>query len=227
MLNDLISLFYPNNCACCNAVLKNQEKTICTICLIELPRTNFYEDIENPIARLFWGRVQLSYGLSVFQFNQRGKLQKLIHELKYQGNTQVGEVLGIELAKDLAKMEGIQLPDYIIPVPIHDKKRKSRGYNQSEYIVSGMLKVLTQAKADTKTLIRKSNTDSQTQKSKYQRWENVSDVFELIKYEHLTGANILLVDDVITTGSTIESCAIKLKEIPGVQVSVVAIASGN
>jgi ComF family protein len=226
MLNDLISLFYPNNCACCNVVLKNQEKTICTICLIELPRTNFYEDIENPIARLFWGRVQLSYGLSVFQFNLHGKLQKLIHELKYQGNTHVGEVLGIELAKDLAKMEGIQLPDYIIPVPIHDKKRKSRGYNQSEYIVSGMLKVLTQAKADTKTLIRKSNTDSQTQKSKYQRWENVSDVFELVKYEHLTGANILLVDDVITTGSTIESCAIKLKEIPGVQVSAAAIASG-
>jgi ComF family protein len=227
MLNDLISLFYPNNCACCNNVLKNQEKTICMICLIELPRTNFYEDLENPIARLFWGRVQLAYGLSVFQFNQHGKLQKLIHALKYQGNTHVGEVLGVELAKDLANMKGIDLPDYIIPVPIHDKKRKIRGYNQSEHITIGMLKVLTNAKMDINSLIRRSNTDSQTKKSKYQRWENVSDVFELVNYQHLEGANILLVDDVVTTGATIESCAIKLKEIPGVKVSIAALASGT
>ncbi len=226
MLNELISLFYPNNCACCNQVLTRQENTICISCLVDLPSTNYHEDSDNSVARLFWGRVQLGFGISSYQFDQKGKIQKLIHQLKYKNNTAVGEILGVELAKDIARADFATGVDILIPVPIHDKKRKLRGYNQSEYIVNGMQKVLKTTTISFDNLVRVTNTDSQTKKSKFSRWENVASVFKVKKTELFENKHLLIVDDVITTGATIEGCVAVLQEIKGVTVSVAAIASG-
>jgi len=226
MLNELISLFYPNNCACCNQVLTEQENTICITCLVDLPSTNYHEDSDNSVARLFWGRVQLGFGISSYQFDQKGKIQKLIHQLKYKDNTAVGEILGVELAKDIARADFAAGVDILIPVPIHNKKRKLRGYNQSEFIVTGMHKVLKTTTFSFDNLVRVTNTDSQTKKSKFSRWENVGSVFKVKKPELFENKHLLIVDDVITTGATIEGCVAVLQEIEGVTVSVAAIASG-
>ena len=224
MLRGLLNLLYPNLCASCQEVLLKNENVICYNCLVDLPRSLYYQDIENPIAKLFWGKIKLEIALSAFTFIKKGKVQRLMHELKYQGNTKVGELMGIELGKEIDKAKITDKVDVVIPVPLHKKKLKQRGYNQSQFIAIGVAKVL-ECEMDTDLLKRMEHSESQTRKSKYERWENVGEAFTLTDANQYIGKHILLVDDAVTTGATLEACCKKLEEIEGVKLSVGTLAS--
>jgi len=224
MLKSFLNLLYPNLCAGCQEVLVKNENVICYNCLVDLPRSLHYQDNENPIAKLFWGKIKLEFAIAAFTFLKMGKIQKLMHELKYKGNTKVGEILGIELGKEISKVKTTENIDLVIPVPLHKKKQKQRGYNQSEFVAIGVAKVL-ECDMTTDLLKRKEHSESQTRKSKYERWENVGEVFTLTNATQFKGKHILVVDDVVTTGATLEACCKKLEEIEGVKISIATLAS--
>lgn len=226
MLNDFISLIYPKNCASCGNSLFKHEECLCTFCRYHLPKTNFHLQNGNPVEKLFWGRADIVSAAAYYAFGKGGKVQHLIHQLKYNGKKEigltVGKLYGLEL-KQSGKYESI---DMIIPVPLHEKKKKKRGYNQSEYFAEGLSKSL-HVSTDTSTLIRANESETQTKKSRFSRWQNVESIFHVAEPEKLTKKHILLVDDVVTTGSTLEACALTLLKIPDVKVSIATIAFAN
>lgn len=226
MLNDFISLIYPKNCASCGNSLFKHEECLCTFCRYHLPKTNFHLQNGNPVEKLFWGRADIVSAAAYYAFGKGGKVQHLIHQLKYNGKKEigltVGKLYGLEL-KQSGKYESI---DMIIPVPLHERKKKKRGYNQSEYFAEGLSKSL-HVSTDTSTLIRANESETQTKKSRFSRWQNVESIFHIAEPEKLTNKHILLVDDVVTTGSTLEACALTLLKIPDVKVSIATIAFAN
>lgn len=222
-IRDFINLFFPKLCQVCGTSLLYQEKVICLLCVVKLPRSNFHLFDDNPISRIFWGRVNLNAATSFLFFSKGGSVQKLIHNLKYRSNKETGYYLGELMSKDLLNSPLYYDIDCVIPVPLHKKKLKKRGFNQSEIIADGICSSFN-LKTDTTSLIRSENTETQTKKSRYSRWKNVEGSFTVIEPSKLVGKHILLVDDVLTTGATIEACAQKLLEIPNSKVSVVTLA---
>lgn len=219
----LISLLYPEVCPACGELLQSDESTICLSCQFLLPRTGYEKVSDNPVARMFWGRTHLHAASACFFFAKKGRVQHLIHELKYEGNQDAGLFLGKEMAKEIEQSPLFQSIDLIVPVPLHPKKIRIRGYNQSEVLARGMLKHLP-AVVSTQHLIRTTATETQTKKSREARWKNVKDIFALNQPDELAGKHVLLVDDVITTGSTIEACANVLMQVPNIRISVAAAA---
>jgi ComF family protein len=205
-LKDFIGLFFPRICLVCGNNLLNREELVCLQCLHELPRTNFHMEERNPVAELFYGRVQLEAATAFFFFNKGSKYQKLIHSLKYKGMKEIGILMGTHFAIDLEKSPLFSAIDIICPVPLHPKKEKKRGYNQSECIARGMAGRMGKS-LSTGNLMRRVYTDSQTRKGRYERWENVEGIFDLSRPKEFEDKHILLVDDVVTTGSTLEACA--------------------
>ncbi len=222
-LTDLLNLFFPNLCQACGQSLIKNEKIICLSCLFKLPKTNFHIHEDNPISQIFLGRVNINTATSFLFFNKGGNVQKLIHQLKYKGNTETGLFLGELLGSDLKKSSLYSNIDIIVPVPLHQKKLHKRGFNQSEIIAEGMSKTMN-LPVNTNSFYRLENTETQTKKSRYTRWENVKNKFGVLNSEKLEGKHILLVDDVLTTGATLESCANSLLEIPQTTISIVTLA---
>lgn len=222
-LNDLLNIFFPNVCKACGNALYQQEKVICLDCLYKLPKTGFHQHIENPVSRVFWGRVDIHAATSFLFFSKGGKVQQLIHALKYKGNQETGTYLGNLLGADLIQSELYKSVDLVIPVPLHPKKQHKRGFNQSDCIATGIGQAM-KIPVVTDKLIRTTHTSSQTKKSRESRWDNVKGVFEVIDSPTLEGKHVLLVDDVLTTGATLESCAETLLSIQGVRVSVATLA---
>jgi ComF family protein len=220
---NFLNLFYPRLCNGCGRPLFTGEEIICTRCLFKLPQTNFHLHKDNPVSRIFWGRVPLQSATSFLFFNKGGIVQNLIHRLKYRNSPQVGVYLGRQFGFQLMDSPVFKDVDFIIPVPLHPKKEHIRGYNQSEMIALGLEESM-KAVAVTDNLIRRVHTSSQTKKSRYGRWENVKGIFEVKNPEQLEGKHLLLVDDVITTGATLEACCQTLLEIPGVKISVASLA---
>ncbi len=205
-LNDFLELFFPRICLVCDGNLLNEEELVCLQCLHELPRTNFHMEERNPVAEIFYGRVQLEAATSFFFFSKGSPYQKLIHALKYKGIKEAGILLGTHFAIDLEKSPLFASVDMVCPVPLHPKKEKKRGYNQSEFIARGIAGRMGKP-VSTGNLARLIYTDSQTRKGRYERWENVEGIFGLNKPGEFEGKHILLIDDVLTTGSTLEACA--------------------
>jgi ComF family protein len=221
--DDFISLLFPKLCYACGNHLLRNENLICTECYIVIPRTNYHIKEENPVAQLFWGRCLIEKA-AVFSFYNKGsRIRNLIHNLKYKGIKEIGYELGRIYALSLKSSGFTNDFDLIIPVPLHPLRKRIRGFNQSETISSGIADV-TGLPIDTISLIRKSVSATQTRRSRYERWTNVEGIFQVTDPEIIRGRHILLVDDVITTGSTIESCANELLKVEGVKVSVVALA---
>ena len=223
LLDDFISLIYPKICLGCDNPLLKHEQCICTFCQFHIPKTNNFKIKENDLQKLFWGKVQLDHTAALYEFVKDSPLQKMIHALKYEENKKVGIYLGKQIAYGIEESIFFKDIDYIIPVPLHSKKEKLRGYNQSMCIAKGIQNIL-KTEIDTKTLKRTVDTESQTKKNKYSRWENVGNVFEVTNLEKLKHKHILLIDDVITTGSTLESSVITLQQIEGIKVSIITIA---
>lgn len=222
LLQSFLTLFYPNICSGCNSAISSKDEIICVSCWSNLPKSYQYKNKQNHTAKLFWGRYPLENAFSTFLYYKGNSLQNMVYDLKYRGNQKVGEVLGKEIGKEIL-LANIKI-DVIIPVPLHPAKLQKRGYNQAYSIAKGIKEVI-KCDLNTDSLLRKVNTDTQTRKSKFERWENVKEIFSLQNKEKIVGKHLLLVDDVITTGSTIEGCCHTLGEMEGVKISVVAIAS--
>lgn len=220
---DFFSLFFPRVCYSCGNTLLQHEEVLCSYCLHQLPRTNFHTEKDNPVSRIFWGRVNISYASSMFFFTKGSKVQHLLHQLKYKDKKEIGVYVGKLFGRSLQESPFYSDVDVIIPVPLHPKKQRKRGYNQSEMFARGLSESFSRP-YDIHTLIRTYASETQTKKSRFRRWENVKEIFAVRNYQHLTGKHILLVDDVVTTGATLESCAARLLEIPGARISIATIA---
>ncbi|KAA3625342.1 MAG: ComF family protein [Bacteroidetes bacterium] len=223
MGDELLSLFYPNLCLACqsNAPINNQ--VLCLRCSFKLPQTQFHLHKENAFTERFWGRLSLEAGASLYRFTKGGHVQNLIHHLKYRGRREVGIKCGEYFGHQLKKSPLFSGIDLIIPVPLHPKKKHQRGYNQSDMIAKGLSKSMSVPWA-ADILIRKTFTETQTQKSRMERLENVAQAFCVTDPDRIKGKHILLVDDVITTGATLEICALKILEVPNTKVSMVTLA---
>ncbi len=222
-LHDFVSLLYPEVCAACGQALYRWEKTVCLRCEHLLPHTGYEHIADNPLARIFWGRLDCHAVTACLFFSKEGKTQHLIHELKYKGNRNAGHFLGVELGKSIKNAPLFEGIDYIVPVPLHPKREQKRGYNQSVIIAHGIQEVLgTPISRD--NLVRAVATSTQTKKSRQARWENVKDIFMLKNPDQFADKHILLIDDVITTGSTLEACGLKLKSQTKLKLSIATAA---
>ncbi|MBE5321951.1 ComF family protein [Pedobacter sp. MR2016-19] len=221
--SDLFGLLFPNLCNACGTALFRHEKLICLKCLYDLPFTDYHQYADNRVAKQLWGRLPLNAAMAMLYFRKGAKVQNLIHNLKYNGRTDVGVLLGNMLGERLKTAMLYQDIDLVIPVPLHRKKYRSRGYNQSTFIAEG---IAAQMGIDVSEdhLIRNKVTESQTKKSRYNRYENMTDVFKVNSPEDIIGKHVLLVDDVITTGATLEACANALLAIGAIKVSIAALA---
>lgn len=218
----LLSLFYPKICISCQAHLSTQEELICLACELHLPKTMYAQYAENPVEKLFWGRAKVKAAASIYYFNKGDGIQKMMHQLKYKNRKDVGRWFGKILALELLHSERFKDIDWIVPIPLHPKKEHLRGFNQSLMIAEGMeeedgWKVVNALK-------RMENTASQTRKNKYERWLNVGRSFEVNPRHDLKDKNILLLDDVITTGATLEACIQVLERAGAKSVSVATVA---
>lgn len=222
LIEAVTGLFYPRICPACRNLLNINEKVLCLKCISEFPYTNFHLDSENEVAKLFWGRVMIENAASFYYFRKGSPYQRIIHEIKYKNQRNLGKDMGKWFGWEL-KNTSFSNADIIVPVPLHHSKLKYRGYNQSELIAIGLSEVIN-LPVEPKALIRTVNTDTQTRKSKYERWTNVEGIFKVIAPQKLRGKHILLVDDVVTTGATLEACASAILAVENTKVSVLTLA---
>jgi ComF family protein len=223
MLNSVLNLFFPKTCSGCQGLLLQNETLICTACRHELPLTNHHLNLENEMFKKFYGRIPILYASSLFYFNKKGIVQELIHNLKYRGHQEIGQTLGNWYAEDLKTVTNLKTVDYIVTVPLHQQKLKERGYNQ----LTTFGETLSQNLAipyDATILIRNSYTKTQSQKNLEDRMQGMNAVFEAVFSEQHHNKHFLLLDDVITTGTTLESCCRALEKIPNAKISIVCMA---
>jgi ComF family protein len=220
----LTELLFPRLCVTCGDKLIEQEQWICLHCLHHIPRTNFHLQPENRVAQLFYGRVEIKFATSFFYFSKGSIYQSLLHNLKYKGMKELGEEIGKHFGIDLQQSGDFSSVDLICPVPLHPQKEKKRGYNQSWWIASGIATQM-QKPLSSDNLKRVTATETQTKKTRFERWQNVEGIFELNNPEAFAGKHILLVDDVITTGSTLEACAQAILSKTNARVSIATLAT--
>jgi ComF family protein len=222
---DFLSLFFPNLCCACGESIPHSTRVICVNCQLHLPLTNFHNDASNSMTKKFWGRIPVLQAASYLYFQKDGRVQHLLHELKYRGKTEVGEFIGAMYGTVLKESDNLfNKADLIIPVPLHIEKLRKRGYNQSDYFAKGLSKSLDIPWNNT-LIQRNIFTETQTGKNRIERWENVDDIFEFKDEKQFKGKHLILVDDVITTGATIEACANALFNKIDCAISVLTIAT--
>ncbi|MCE1197327.1 MAG: ComF family protein [Marinilabiliales bacterium] len=221
--NDFLQLFYPDYCSGCGTLLVRGEDVLCLECLSDLPFTGFATERDNLVEQVFWGRVRIEHAMALCRFDKGNKLQHMLHRLKYKGDRETGRRLGQLLAHELKRSPNYNQLEGLIPVPLHPRREKTRGYNQSHVIAEAMSPIL-QIPVLNHYLIRQHHSETQTHKGRYERWENVNTLFDLLKPEELCGKHLLLIDDVVTTGATLEACASLLLEIPDIRVSIATLA---
>lgn len=226
LLSDTLHLFFPHHCQGCGSDILPKQNFLCLHCMSSLPYTG-YEQIENnPIENIFRGRVPVKAASSCFYFSKGHLIQHCIHQLKYKGNKAAGEYLGLQMGKTLLKTDRFSQLDYLVPLPLYADKEFKRGYNQSAVICKGMAEAMG-TPVLLNHVIRKRQTATQTKKHRAERWENVVGSFAVKNPETLQGKNILLVDDVITTGATLEACAQTMLQVRGITLSFATLASAS
>jgi ComF family protein len=225
-LSDFISLFFPRYCLACSESMVKGEEIICTNCLLELPKTNYHLQQGNPIEEKLFGRIPIKHGWAFLKFKKRGIVQQLLHQLKYNNHSEIGVVLGKVFGKILSDSGFGQSFELIVPVPLHHSRMLKRGYNQSSKFAEGLSSSL-KIPWDESITIRRDKTTTQTKKSRMQRWENVKDAFAISQNITISGKRILLVDDVITTGATLEACGQQLLAAGCAQLSIAVIADAQ
>lgn len=222
--SNFFALFFPNTCRMCRTPLLKGETTLCTKCIASLPYTRYWEYEDNPVAQKFWGQINATAACSLLHFRKGAKVRKLIHQLKYTGKTEIGYKLGYLLGVHLKSNAVYADIDYVVPVPLHRRKQQKRGYNQSDFIAEGVADALGVKSAP--SLVRRNTyTSTQTQKNRIERFQNVRSIFQVTHPTLIEGKHILVVDDVITTGATIESCAAELLNAAPCRVSIASIGT--
>lgn len=223
MFHDFINLLYPRSCQACDNSLQSNEEVICTGCLHALPLANHHLEKDNSIEKIFYGRIPVENATSLLLFEKKGIVQKLIHNLKYRGHEEIGGYLGSWLGSELQTIPEWQDISVVIPVPLHNKKLKKRGYNQVTGFGREIAKALNIPYVDD-VLLKVTATQTQTVKKRLARWGSIDETMVVKKAGTLRGNHVLLVDDLVTTGATLEACAQKLLKIPGVKISIATMA---
>ncbi len=223
--SDFASLFFPEYCLGCSEGLIKGEEILCTRCLSELPRTGYIDFEENPIKEKFIGRLPVKNAWAFLRFRKEGIVQHLLHQLKYNNQPEVGIRLGKLFGREL-KNTGYSQFDLIIPLPLHASRQKNRGYNQSAKFAEGLSSSL-EIPFSLDCCFRLKNTQTQTRKNRSERWENVEVAFQVIDKSKIENKRILLVDDVITTGATLEACGRQLINGGCRELSIACIAEAQ
>ena len=222
--SDFIALFFPRLCIACEQPLPKSEHCLCLNCQLTLPETHFHETTPNTFTARFDGRVRLEAAAALYFFTQKSRTQHLVHQIKYNDKREAAVELGRVLGKKLAHSAVFQGIDCIVPVPMHPTKQRWRGYNQAEMFADGLSDSMN-VDVNTTALQKVKMTISQTKMNRLERLANAQEVFELTNPKALTGKNILIVDDVMTSGATLESCALAItKALPDVKISFATIA---
>lgn len=226
ILEDALQLFYPHVCAGCGDDLHGKLQLICFNCMQQLPHTDFAKIPDNQIEHIFYGRAKIQSACSIFYFSKGQIIQQLIHQLKYKGNQEIGIYLGKLIGDQLINSGRFKNIDAIIPLPMHPDKQRKRGYNQAEILAKGIslkfnVPVLNDIVARSKT------TTTQTNKQRVERWTNVDGTFVIQNQSSIIGKNILLVDDVITTGATLEACSNAILSIENTTLSITVLAHAS
>ena len=223
MFKNIINLFFPPVCAGCHSFLISNENVICTVCRHNIPLTNHHLNPENEAFKKFYGRIPIEYTSALFYFHKKGIVQELIHNLKYKGQEQIGTVLGEWYSEDLKNSMVIQSVDQIIPVPLHKRKLRERGYNQVTKFGHALSEGLN-IEYNPNLLVRNIYSKTQSRKSFLNRSDGIDALFDVTFTEKDHNKHFLLIDDVLTTGSTLEACSHALLKIPGAKISVVCMA---
>ena len=222
ILQGLSQIFFPHICPGCASDLINSSQLLCLRCISDLPLTDFSSHRCNPIEKIFRGRVAIVNATSILYFTKGSGLQHLLHQLKYNGRKEIGVFFG-EMMGNLLIDSGLYADvDALVPLPLFSAREKKRGYNQAKVICNGISAVMQIPCVDD-IIIRKSSTETQTHKNRIERWQNIEGKFALIDPLRLKNMHVLLVDDIITTGATLESCAAELIA-NGIKVSIATLA---
>lgn len=223
ILSPLLHLFYPHICTGCGSDLVNENNLLCLQCISDLPHTNFAMHANNPVEKSFWGRLAITAAMSEFYFTKGTLIQTLIHEFKYKGNKDVGLYLGAIMGNSLLSSNRFTKIDALIPLPLFADKEFKRGFNQATILCNGISEVMN-IPVINNNVIRTRFTETQTKKHRTERWKNVEGSFEIKNPKEITGKHILLVDDVVTTGSTLEACGAEMLKVEGSQLSIATLA---
>ena len=223
MIKKLLNLFFPEVCNACNNLLLDNEKDICTLCRHNLPVTNYHFNNSKLVEKIFYGRVKIEQATALLRFQKKGIVQQLLHNLKYRGHETIGEFLGAWLGSELSTLSNYQSVDVIIPVPIHKRKLKTRGYNQVAKFGIHIAKSL-QAEYFDDVLLKTTSTKTQVFKKRISRWNDDDSIFSIQNEDKIKDKHILLVDDIITTGATIEACINTLNKKRPHKISIATMA---
>lgn len=218
-----LHLFYPHVCTGCGSDLLQEDNLLCLHCINNLPHSNFARHNNNPVEKIFWGRIPITAAHSEFYFSKESLLQHLIHQLKYKNNTGIGFYMGEMMGKTLLTSNRFNHIDYLVPLPLYPDKERKRGYNQAAIICNGMSEVMNVPVLND-NVIRQRFTETQTRKHRTERWENVEGSFVVKDPIVLKGKSILLVDDVITTGATLEACGTMLLQTDDLKLYIATLA---
>lgn len=226
MFESLKNLFFPKVCAGCHTLLMTNETVFCTTCRHEMPLTQYHLDANNEAVKKFYGKIEIEHASAFLYFNKKGMVQELIHNLKYKGYEEIGTVLGNWYVEDLKSINLKTAFDVVIPVPLHQKKFKERGYNQVTTFGKALSKGLN-IPYDNSILFRTKYSKTQSKKNLLGRSEGIKNVFDVNFSEENHNKHFLLIDDVLTTGATLEACSRSLLKIPGAKISIVCMAMAH
>jgi ComF family protein len=223
--NSILHILFPHVCDSCGSDIIDEESSLCMKCIAEMPETNFHLHANNPVEKIFWGRLSLTSATAQYYFIKESMMQRLMHELKYKGNRELGKQLGRLMGHGLQKGSRFNKVNYLVPLPLFASKEKRRGYNQATILCEGIAEIMNTEIASA-VIVRTQHTDTQTKKGRIERWQNMEGKFELVKPEKIRNKNILLVDDVITTGATLEACGLELLQAsPKLSIAALCYAS--
>lgn len=219
-------LFYPHLCTGCSNEMADRHNLLCLRCINDLPHTNYELHANNPVEKIFWGRLPIEAAHSEFYFEKETLIQQLIHQLKYAQNKDIGFYLGEIMGDRLLCSGRFTNIDALIPLPLYPDKERKRGYNQAAIISNGISSVM-QVPVIYNNVVRQRFTETQTRKHRRERWDNVAGSFAIKNAGTLRGRHLLLVDDVITTGATLEACGSTLLQLPGIKLSLATLAMAS
>ena len=223
VFRDFVSLIFPNYCLGCEGSLVKGENLICTHCMLQMPSTNYHLVNNNSLRNRLSSRINIRYAMALFKFSKSGRVQSLLHALKYRNHPELGVMLGNLYADRMVDAGLAEAFELIIPVPLHPSRKRKRGYNQSAKFAEGISQKLGILFSD-ELIERTIKTETQTRKTKLNRWQNVTEVFHVKSVDSIQNKNVLLVDDVVTTGATLEACGNYLLDAGCSSLSIACIA---